>query len=77
MIRRRINIHISDDDFFLMDVDVHNTEIRTISSAYGRFIFTEHPRIIIDNVRFTDSYIRLFGVKNCMISNCIFEAGKN
>ena len=70
MTENKINIHITDADFDLKNSVVSDTEIRNTGSAYGRFLFTEFPKITILNTRFINSYIRL---SNCGRNSLFFN----
>ncbi len=78
MSEHKISIHISDADFYLKNADLYDTEISRTGSAYGRFIFTEPPKIVIENTRFINSRITLFEpVGNWVITGNSFTFIRN
>lgn len=73
MYKNKINIHITDDDFNLENNVVYDTEIRATGSAFGRFIFTEHPYISIRNNHFIRSRIDIGGSGGSILDGNVFS----
>lgn len=72
MKENKINIHISDNDFYLENTEVRNEEvtINATGDTYGRFIFTEYPRVVVRGVKFVNSSLSIIGpFRGSLITN--------